>query len=198
MKYFKNLKSFENWDIHYEYIIKNIWKDEILNKAIEVVEYYHDENRYLYEWNYNRHPLRVARILIEEVWVDDIDLIVTWLLHDIIEWTNYPKKEFRKTFWDKIYNFVNTLSIKKWEKWNDFVKNIEKDNNKWLVFIKFADKLDNNRWLFFSDNIKEINNSIKKSEQIILPLIKKYYPKLIDNFIDSIINLKTKQNNVSS
>ena len=190
--YFEKLKTYEDFQLHYDYIIKKIWSNEDLLKAICISQQQHNHKRYLYDWIYNRHPLRVARILIEEFNITEIKAIIIWLLHDLIEWTDYDEKDILNIFWDKIYKWVKKLSIQKWQDWAEFLSDIEKSWDLSLLYIKIADKLDNNRWLFFSENKKEIEKSILKTETIIFKMAEKYLKISIDPLNKSINNLKNK------
>ncbi len=190
MKYYNNLKEYENWENHYNFIVWKFPKNEEIIKTLELVKKYHNDERFLYKWIYNRHPLRVARILIENFYIEDKNTIIVALLHDILERSEYPEKELLNNFWKDIYNLVKILSLNDNQKWNDFVLNIEKTWNKNLIAIKIADKLDNNRWVFFSNNDKEILKAITKTNNTIKPLTSKIFPKILEFLEESIENLE--------
>lgn len=123
-KYYKNLKDFDNWDNHCE-IVLNLISDEhkdIVKEAIKIVEKYHDQPRYYYKWTYNRHPLRVARILLEEFELYDINFILIALFHDLAERTDYDMEKIKNDFGLIVYNGVKLLTKEEKQSWKSFRK----------------------------------------------------------------------------
>lgn len=189
VKYYNQLDSFEDWDDNYSSVMSLINKDaDLVKKAIEIIEKYHNQNRYLYKGIYNRHPLRVARILLEEFNLNDINSILIALCHDLGEWSDYDIKNLKEEFNLEVYNGVKALTWDKNKDWRLFVEKIIKTNNQNLIQIKIADKLDNNRGLVFSDNSKEKLKAKKRTNLIIRPIIKKYYPEYWVKFKEAFDN----------
>lgn len=174
--YYSCLNSFEDWDDNYNVVTNLVNGDSQIEKAIKIIKKYHNQNRYLYKGIYNRHPLRVARILLEEFKLNDVNSILIALCHDLGEWSDYDIEYLKKEFNLEVYNGVKVLTWDKNKDWNLFVEKIIKTDNQNLIQIKIADKLDNNRGLVFSDSLKEKAKTKKRTNLIIRPIIERYYP----------------------
>lgn len=192
-RYYHNLNNFEDWDGHYKAVWALLDKDKVLiKKAITLIKKYHDQERTLFKGIYNRHPLRVARILLEEFGVNDTNTVLIALCHDLGEWSDYDINDLKKEFNSSVYKGVKILTRDRSQNWETFIKKIVETNNKDLIKIKIADKLDNNRGVVFSDNKEEQLKAKEKTRSIMKPIIDKYYPEYWPKFEEIIEKVDSK------
>lgn len=186
-EYYQNLSSYEDLDAHKRAILNRVnQKDaETLARAIKIVEKYHDTPRTLYTGNYNRHPVRVARILIEEFGVKNTNTLLIGLCHDLGEWTAYDIKDLETEFGLEVKTGVETLTWNQVDPWDIFFQKIVSTGNDDLIKIKMADKLDNNRAAAFS-NEAEKKKARDKTEFVLRPLIEERFPEYWDTFKQSL------------
>jgi len=59
---------------------------------------------------YINHPLELASILIDEGYVDDVEIICAALLHDTIEDTETTVQELRDLFGERVASIVNEVT----------------------------------------------------------------------------------------
>ena len=178
--YFHELESFEDWDANVQALETKLGHlSKRVNKALEIEKKYHDQPRTFTKGNYNRHPLRVARILAEELDVLEETAILIALCHDLGEWSDYNIEDLKSEFGQEVYEGVRVLTWDQKGEWSDFVDNIVNSNIKNLIAIKIADKLDNNRAAALSGGIEEKEKARNKTINTILPLVKKYYPEML-------------------
>lgn len=177
-EYFTSLEAYEDIEAHKSALLNNIDYDKvIMQKAIEIVEEYHDTPRTLYPGNYNRHPIRVARILVEEFGVKNTTTILIALCHDLGEWTEYNLENLEKEFSAEVRTGVETLTWNRNDTWEDFFQNIIASDNDDLIKIKIADKLDNNRAAVFSTDESEKRKARDKTELIMRPFVENRFPE---------------------
>ncbi len=144
--YFHHLETFEDWEANLAALESKLGSLSIkVKKALKIVEKYHDQPRMFTKGSYNRHPLRVARILAEELNITDETSILIALCHDLGEWSDYDITNLKREFGKDVFKGVETLTWDQKGEWSDFVDSIVKSNIKNLTAIKIADKLDNNR-----------------------------------------------------
>jgi len=191
-KYHETLLEYENWDQHYSLIKSYFPDDQQVEKALTIIKKHHDQPRYHFQGNYINHPVRVARILLEEFNIKDKTTILIALLHDLIEWSDYDISKIKKEFGEEIDMGVKTLTWDQKGEWVDFVDRIINSGHKNLIKIKIADKLDNNRGVLMTDNIDEIRKARQKTIDIMQPVIKKYYPAVWPKFTEVLNKLETK------
>jgi len=181
--YFDDLEKFEDWEDHLSTIESILGQlSPKVAKAIKIIKAEHDEPRIFTEGNYNRHPLRVARVLVEELKIFDEKSILIALCHDLGEWTNYDITELKDEFGIDVYEGVSTLTWDQIGEWSDFVDNIVNSNINNLTAIKIADKLDNNRAIALSGNNEEKLKAKAKTLDIIMPLVKKHHPEMTSSY----------------
>lgn len=187
-EYYTNLDTYEDLEAHKSVVLSNINQEDkaVIEKAIEIVEKYHDTPRTLYTGNYNRHPIRVARILVEEFGVKNTNAILIALCHDLGEWTTYDIKDLEKEFSIDVKNGVESLTWNQNDTWETFFQNIVSTGNDDLIKVKMADKLDNNRAAAFSNNEEEKKKARDKTELILRPFIEKRFPQYWDKFEKSL------------
>ena len=190
-EYFENLDTYENLEAHKQAVLNNADQEDrlLIQKAIDIVEKYHNTERTLYAGNYNRHPVRVARILIEELGLKSTNAILIALCHDLGEWTDYKIQLLEHEFNSKVKEGVEILTWKKNDTWDIFFKKIVDTGNIDLIKIKIADKLDNNRSAAFSGSIEEKKKMKEKTELILLPFLEKNFPEYLSKFKKSLLAL---------
>lgn len=189
-EYYKNLATYEDLEAHKSVVLDAIdHKDKsLVDKAIKIIEEYHNTPRTMYEGTYNRHPIRVARILLEEFGVKDTKAILIALCHDLGEWSDYDVDNLEKEFGADIKAGVEALTWSPNETWETFFQSIVSTGNENLLKVKMADKLDNNRSAFFSDD-KHKQKAKEKTELVVRPFIEKRFPEYWKKFEESLLPL---------
>ena len=188
--YFDNLDEFESWKTHVGVLTSCFGlNNSKINKAIEIVEEYHNQARIIGEGNYNRHPLRVARILIEEMKIIDENSVLIALCHDLGEWSDYDVRQLNEEFGGRVFQGVNVLTWNQEGEWAAFVAKIVESNIENLLTIKIADKLDNNRAIALSGDSEDKLKAKNKTIKTILPLVEKYYPSMLNAYREVLICL---------
>lgn len=188
--YFHNLKYFEDWDAHIAVLESKLGSlSKKLNQAIAIVEEYHNQPRTITTGNYNRHPLRVARILVEEMDITNETVLLTALFHDLNEWSSYDIENLKDEFGEEVYQGIRTLTWDQKGSWADFVNSVAASGSTNLIAIKIADKLDNNRAIALSGTDEEKARASDKTTKIILPLVERLYPKLLGTYSEVLLRL---------
>ncbi len=143
---------------------KNLPKvnEALLSKAFELSLEAHKNDLRASGEPYFTHPYEVAMIVAEEFPLDDIT-IVTALLHDVVEDTEYDldfmTKEFGKEVADivdgvtKISGIFRGHEITKAENYRKLLLSMVKDVR--VILVKFADRLHNMRTLEFVNPDKQ-------------------------------------------
>jgi guanosine-3',5'-bis(diphosphate) 3'-pyrophosphohydrolase len=187
-QYYKKLDTHEDLEIHKSVVLDAIdQKDKsLVEKAIKIVVEYHNTPRTMYEGTYNRHPIRVARILLEEFGVKDTNAILIALCHDLGEWSDYDVDKLEKEFGADIKAGVEALTWSPHETWETFFQSIVSTGDEDLLKVKMADKLDNNRAALFSDD-KHKQKAKEKTELIVRPFIEKRFPEYWKKFEESLL-----------
>ncbi len=185
--YYKNLDAFEDLAAHKSVVLNAFeQKDRVLvEKAIQIVEKYHDTPRTLYKGNYNRHPVRVARILVEEFGLKSVRAVLIALCHDLGEWSEYDVKNLENEFGADVKGGVDALTWDQNDTWETFFQSIVATGSDDLLKVKMADKLDNNRAAAFSDQ-KEKLKAKEKTELVMRPFIEKNFPEFWKKFEESL------------
>ncbi len=186
-EYYRNLVTYEDLEAHKLVVLNAIEpKDKLqVEKAIKIVEEYHNTPRTMYEGTYNRHPLRVARILLEEFGVKNTKAVLIALCHDLGEWSDYDVQNLEKEFGTTIKAGVEALTWSPSETWESFFQSIISVGDEDLLKVKMADKLDNNRAALFSDDTHK-QKAKEKTELIIRPFIEKRFPEYWRKFEESL------------
>jgi guanosine-3',5'-bis(diphosphate) 3'-pyrophosphohydrolase len=181
--YFHDLETFEDWEANVSVLeVKTGHLSEKVTKALEIEKKYHDQPRMFTQGNYNRHPLRVARILVEELHILDETSVLIALCHDLGEWSEYLIEDLKDEFGQEVYEGVRVLTWDQKGEWADFVASIVNSNIKNLIAIKIADKLDNNRATALSGSTEEKEKARNKTTSTILPLVVKHYPNILETY----------------
>lgn len=148
----------------------------MINKAYDLAEYLHKDQKRESGEPYIIHPLNVAYIL--SLLHVDSDTICAALLHDTIEDTKMTKEELERLFNYDVANLVDGVS--KISKMNFSTKEEQRlantrkiilglTNDVRIIIIKLADRLHNMRTLQYKRREKQIENSIETLE-IFVPL----------------------------
>ncbi|QQR79149.1 MAG: hypothetical protein IPJ68_02650 [Candidatus Moraniibacteriota bacterium] len=158
----------------------------VVERARGIVEKYHDTPRTLYTGNYNRHPVRVARILLEEFDVKNTRAVLIALCHDLGEWSEYDVKNLKNEFGTDVIAGVETLTWNQGDTWDTFFQKIVSTKDDDLIKVKMADKLDNNRAAAFSSEAEK-QKAREKTEKVLRPFVEKNYPEYWEKFEESLI-----------
>lgn len=190
-EYYRDLETYEDWDSHKAVILSMVpAQDQVqVERAIQIVEEFHDTPRTMYPGNYNRHPLRVARILLEEFRVTNSHAVIIALCHDLGEWSEYDVAQLENEFGSEIKAGVDMLTWNVNDTWETFFQNIIATGNDDLIKVKMADKLDNNRAALFSDK-KHQEKAIEKTQSIVRPFVEKHFPQYWSKFEASLRPLR--------
>lgn len=177
--YYKTLDAYEDLEAHKSVVLNSVDPQDIslVQRAIHIVEKYHDTLRTLYNGNYNRHPIRVARILIDEFGVKNTNAVLIALCHDLGEWTKYDVRDLAEEFGIAVKDGVEALTWNQHDTWESFFQKIISTGNDDLIKVKMSDKLDNNRAAAFSDDEREKKKAIDKTELIMRPFVEKQFPE---------------------
>ncbi len=120
---------------------------------------------------YFLHPLAVAKIVIEELNLDDVSVAAA-LLHDTVEDTEVSLDDIKKEFGDTVALLIDGLTkisgafksknIKQAETFMKFIMAMSKDYR--VVFIKLADRLHNMRTLSSLATSKQVRIATETQE----------------------------------
>ena len=134
---------------------------------------------------YFNHLVRTAEILINELLVNDVDVVVLALIHDLKEDTNAKDDTIKIRYWEKMLEKLRKLSKNdeslegkdKAEKVKNYFERLKNCKYKDVALVKLADRIDNLRtmkWIFKPEKIKR---KIEETEKCLLPLAEKYSEK---------------------
>jgi len=145
-----------------------------------------------FDWMYRKswepyfnHLVRTAEILINELWINDVDIVALALIHDLKEDTNAKDDTIKIRYWEKMLEKLRKLSKNdeslegkdKAEKTKNYFERLKNCEYRDVALVKLADRIDNLRtmkWIFKPEKIKR---KIKETEEYLLPLAKKYSEK---------------------
>jgi GTP pyrophosphokinase len=166
-----------NTDLIYKRLVKKIKSynpgldEQLLYKAYQVSKKYHKDQYRKSGEPFVVHPLEVAQILA------DIELdqtsIISAILHDVIEDTDYSLDMANKDFGQKTANIINGVTkLDKLvfdSKEEQQVSNIRKmiiamSEDVRIILVKLADRLHNMRTLYPLPEDKRVKNSIETLE----------------------------------
>lgn len=178
----KKDSQFTQWKPHEDFLKRfthtfdTIQQQQVI-QAINLVKRLHNEPRIDGVGNANRHPMRVARILIEEMEMYAIDTILIALLHDVLEDTSYKETLIEHNYGDRVLLGVKMLTRPREKEWGEYVHEIVKSNNMAVLKIKVADKLDNARSHARSTNEEMREKDMHKILTVMKPVVEKYFPE---------------------
>lgn len=145
-------------------------EDEVkIHEAYELAKEHHGDIRRKSGELYIHHPLRVAKICVQEIGLRTTSIIAA-LLHDLVEDTEITLDDIEKKFGSEISNLVNGLTKIKnitrissidtetfsnqAENFRKIISTIAEDAR--IILIKLADRLDNMRSLEYMPAHKQI------------------------------------------
>ncbi len=184
-RYWSNEELFTRWQLHKELLLQHFKLEkqiDLLKAAIDLVEELHAEPRLDGVGIANVHLLRVPRILVEEMEENNIDTILTGVLHDVVEDTSYPQESLEKDFGKSVLEGVKILSRPRDKDWVAYANDVINHGNISLIKVKIADKLDNARSHALSDNEKLRSQDFYKTTVVMKPIIDLYYPSIWSKF----------------
>ena len=159
---------------------KNISLDlDLINLAIEyIVKHHNGQYRHSGE-PYYTHPIRVARIVCD--YFCSTEVIVSALLHDIVEDTRLDLFEIKFIFGAEIAQLVDALTKVsmdyKLSSEETFCK-LSAMSEKHAILIKLADRLDNMRTIKYIKSIEKQKRIATETLQIYVPLAGIYIPAI--------------------
>jgi len=150
---------------------------EMLEKAFDWIEIYHQNQKRLSGEPFVYHPLRTA--LTVSLWRLDLNSIIAALLHDIIEDGGVSFNEIKKNFNEEVaflvsgvtkisgLNYKKASSDEEAENFRNMIFATSKDLR--VILIKLADRLDNLKTLWALDKEKQKTKALQTLE-IFAPL----------------------------
>lgn len=168
-----------------DFIVRNIEKDNFCEKAIYTLTKYFDEGK-VYKKPTLFHSIRVWTFLYQR-WYN-IDVVLAWFFHDIVEDTNISNEYIIENFWQNVLNLVlaNTKddTLEKEKRNEELIIRCSSYSQDALI-VKIADIYDNYLYYKKENNLKEIQRCV-----LLKDLIKQYkkdsYTDKIFLFLDEI------------
>ncbi len=170
----------EKYEINLYKIIDNIIDKKDKNRVKEaylIAKNAHKLQKRKSWEQYITHPLAVGISLWEKF--QDIDLLISWLLHDTVEDCEEISMEFIYTkFWNNIWFIVDWVTkTKKHFFWENEEFDDERDKmlywwmkNIWCILVKLADREHNLATLWFMPKHKQVKKSFE-SQSLYIPLM---------------------------
>ncbi len=129
------------------------------------------------------HDIRVGVYLYENSYPEDI--VLTGVLHDVIEWSSVDKQLLIDEFGDNVFRLIlastkDNSIIDKTEKINELIKRCIQNWQDALI-VKTADTIDSFKWYSSQNNEDELKNHCIKTANAIF----EFKP---DNFDDKIFD----------
>ena len=170
---------FKNCEANLYNIVDDISDEKDKNRVIEAYKI----AKNAHEWQkrksweaYITHPLAVSISLWKKF--EDVDLLISWLLHDTVEDCDWIDMKFiYSKFWKNIWFIVD--SVTKTERnflWDDNKFDDERDkmlywgmHNIWCILVKLADREHNLATLSFMPKHKQVKKSFE-SQSLYIPL----------------------------
>ena len=154
---------------------KNILDFELVNKAIYWARKYHGDQKRKSGEPYYSHPLEVAYMISE--YKLKTDVIVTSILHDIVEDTEVTVEMIQGTFGDRIAEMVNRLTRDRPDgtklSVEEILNNTYRLKDKEVLLIKLFDRLHNIRTLDYMSEVKIECTLSETIYQFVIPAV--YY-----------------------
>lgn len=141
---------------------------EIVKKALSFAELCHTGQKRRSGEPYIIHPIAVAEILMQ--WNMQVSLVVTGLLHDVLEDTDVSIKKIEELFGEEVALYVYVLSNnhfnteKNLNVYHELCKNVKN-----AIIVKLADRLHNLQTLHSMPTHKKIEKT-KETLALYIPL----------------------------
>lgn len=145
-----------------------------LTLAIQIATKAHGKQKRKYTNEpYIVHPIRVMRILMNELKIFDIDILCAAILHDTLEDTKLDEKVIRDNFGSNVHWMVRMLT----KKFRDHSHDAEYYNailasSANVQLIKVADRIDNIRDLKTWTDQEKKRKYITETKQYVIPIAK--------------------------
>jgi len=150
---------------------------------------------------YFNHCIRTAQILIEECNIENLDVILLALMHDIKEDTNTYNETMKIIWSEKIKEEIFLLSkndenIKinnKIQRNKQYFERLQQVDDEAVLFVKIADRIDNLRTMIWVFSLEKIKKKLNETKQYILPLAEKLKNKYYEPYeilLNSIIYIE--------
>lgn len=166
--------NFLNINYQYDKLISAVEKLDKKDKtisALELAKESHKDQKRDEGQDYFIHPIRIVNCLIYELDIKDSSLLISALLHDVIEDSEMTLGEINKKFGEKVEELVSKLTRNKdketkREKFNKLMK--ESDE---VRLLKAVDWLDNLRsFPYRKDRGERYYRHLKEASEMYLPL----------------------------
>jgi len=123
---------------------------------------------------YFNHPIRVARILFEEIQVRESTILCAALLHDVVEDSQITVADLCAMFNSEIADAVRLLTKTDGIQTSEYVRAIEEESPQVAVPIKLSDRVDNLRGLPLSKKPGKREKYLEETSTYFLPLAKRH------------------------
>lgn len=146
-------------------------------RAIDLAETAHFNEKRKSGEPFISHPIRIANALVS-LGVDDEDIIIIAILHDIIEDTDTTREDLLNDFSKEIVNSIELLTKKDGITLDSYYENIRLNPKSSIV--KIADRCHNVSTMYFF-NKNKIYKYINETEKYVVPLcsfVSNKYPEL--------------------
>ena len=190
-------EHFNDLEFQEEELIKSLNKlgkreRGIVIKALEFASEKH-KGQYrpdVYRSPYIIHVIRVCRILIEEAGITDTEIVISTLLHDVIEDCRVTEKDLEKQFGKKVTTLVKSVSQNSFPSRKSYMLHFKKASKE-TKLMKICDRVDNLYSLLDKTlwKNKMILDYVTETEKYVLP-IAKVAPNLFQLLRQSVIDLK--------
>jgi predicted HD phosphohydrolase len=139
------------WD-RFQGVPAQLWRHPLVQTANRIAgEAHATQDRKYSGTPYIVHPRRVAQLVAEQAWANEVDVAAA-LLHDVLEDTPYPEDSLRSQVGDEVLMLIRELTKPTvGEQWKDRPR-AEKRSAEWehlktisqrAMRIKLADRIDN-------------------------------------------------------
>lgn len=146
-------------------------------KAINLAETAHFNAKRKSGEPFISHPIRIANALVS-LGVEDENILIISILHDILEDTDISREELLDIFNDKIVDSIELLTKQEGITLDYYYENIQL--NPEASIVKIADRCHNVSTMYFFDENKT-KMYIEETEKYIIPLcsfVSNKYPEL--------------------
>ena len=146
----KNLDNFRNLSLQEKRLVSGIKlfnqeKRLRILKALDLAKKSHKRQKRIEGDPFVIHPIRIVNIIIYDLKITDADMIISGLLHDVVEDTDTSIKKINQQFGKKIARLVLALTRDKNKETKEekFVKTLRSPKS--VRILKTCDWLDNLR-----------------------------------------------------
>lgn len=134
------------------------------------------------------HPIRMAKIAIEEIENTNEDLVCTCLVHNLKELDENSYKEKRNIMSDQVANAIDILTINRELRWKkeylrSYYNNILKEES-FASKVKILDKLDNLFLLCLNKDELIRTKYLEEIQEFLYPMIDKHMPEMKEYIVD--------------